>query len=409
MPKNKICRKPLPNGCSVSQISVIPNNWKQAKKISGPWRIFYTFYDPANGKKQVSSKKMNRYTDVAQRKAATEMIIERIGQALDMGYNPFYKKIVSNRQAKYDIENKTLFIPALKRALERIKVVDKYRKHIGGYVIPNVEKAAIHLNYHVLFISEVKRKHIVFILDHLKEVNDGFTDNTFNRFRTDLKILFKELVKVEAMEFNPIDENLEKKQVDQPDKVVLTETQRSFINNLLLEKYPSFHRFLHIFFHSLARETELMKVKGSDVDLDNQRFQVTILKGKKQKKVWKVIQTASLRYWREAMENCGPDDYVFSRGLVPGAEPIRPDQITKRWYRLIKCKEFNIDGKKTKITADFYSLHHLATTEMVDAFDQETAAEAKSHTTTKMVAKVYDIKDKKRKDEKIKRAPIKFA
>jgi integrase len=409
MPRNKIVRHQLPNGCSCSQISVMPKNWKQAKKVNGQWRIFYTFYDPANGKRQVSVKHMNQYLNIDERKYKTQEAIDIIMQGLQMGYNPFYKKIVHTRVQKYDIDEQTLFIPALKKALERIKLSDKYRQHISGYVIPNVEKAAIHLGYHVLFISQVKRKNIVYILDRLKEVSPRFSDNTFNRYRTDLKRLFKELVRVEAIENNPINEDLEKKQVEQQERTTLTKAERIFVNNLLAEKYPVFHRFLHIFFHGFTRETELMRLKGCDVDLDNQRFRITIFKGNKQKTVWKVIQTEALLFWREAMKNCKPDDYVFSRRLLPGPSPIRPDQITKRWYRLIKKKEFVINGKKTRITADFYSLHHTATTQMVDMFDQETAAEAKSHTTTKMVAKVYDIKSKSRYDEKIKRAPIKFA
>jgi integrase len=352
---------------------------------------------------------MNRFNELPERKAATELIIEAITQSLKMGYNPYYKKIVLQRNAKYDIGGDTLFIPALKKSLERIKVSDDYRKHFKGYIIPNVEKAAIHLGYHVLFISEVKRKHIIYILDHLAEVNERFTDNTFNMFRKDLKILFKELVSVEAIENNPIDENLPVKQVEQKERIVLSDAERVYINNLLCEKYPSFHRFLHIFFHSGARESELMRIKGCDVDLKGQRFRVTIKKGKKSRIVWKVIKTIALPYWSELMKDCGNDDYVFSRGLVPGSEKIRPDQITKRWYRLVKSREHEINGVKTKIEATFYSLKHSHSTEISGMISQEAAAEVNSHTSIQMVKKVYDLNSEHRQSEKIKRLNNKFA
>lgn len=407
MPKNKICRKELPNGCSRSQISVIPKNWKQSKKITGPWRIFYTFFDPVSGKKQVNFKRMNRYQDLAERKTQTQDALDVIEQALDMGYNPFYKKIITTREAKYDIEEKTLFIPALKRSLERIDIEDAYRKHIS-YVIRGVEKAATHLGFHVLFIGEVRRKHIVHILDYLYQSNAKFSDNTFNRFRTDLKILFKELVRVEAIENNPIDDNLPAKQIESKERGTLSSAERKFINELLLTKYPDFHRYLNIFYHSGARSTELLRLKGSDVDLEGQRYKTLVKKGKKYRTVWRTIKDIALRFWVEQMNGCGADDYVFSKGLRPGEKSIQPYQIHKRWTRLIKSKEFVIEGKKTKIEATFYSLKHSATTDMVDISTEELAAAQNAHTSTKLVRMRYDVKQEQRQHEKIKRLGNKF-
>jgi hypothetical protein len=56
-----------------------------------------------------------------------------------------------------------------------------------------LEKAAKVLNYDYLTIAEVESRHIIFALDHIREVSRGFSDNTFNHFRKYLMMLFKEL------------------------------------------------------------------------------------------------------------------------------------------------------------------------------------------------------------------------
>lgn len=424
MPKNKIYRTQLPNGCSCSQISVSPQNWKQAKKISGPWRIHFRFYDPVNGQKQIVVKAMNFYKTVGERKEAVEIALANIEQQLKAGYNPFYKKVVQKRDDRYDIEPTTLFIPALKKVLQRITLDPAYKKHIESYIIPNVEKAAIALNMQMMFISEVKRKHIIFILDHLRETNKGFSDNTFNRFRTDLKILFEELVNIEAVENNII--SFKPLAWEPKQRETLTPSERKYLDELLFSKYPEFHRYLNIFFHSGARSTELLRLKGSDVNLQEQKYKTQIRKGKKYRTVWRPIKNIALSYWMEQMKNCGPDDFVFSKGLNPGAVAITPKQITRRWFSLVKKKfVYNagrksgkgkyvdrvhiIDGKETIITADFYALKHLNTTEIVDHLNEEAAAQINGHTSSAMVVKIYDQKQQDRRAEKLKRVNNPFA
>lgn len=409
MPKKEISQLLLPNGCYCSAINVTPSNWKQAKKINGPWRIHFRFYDPSHaGPIQVTDKQMNKFKDVRARKEKTQFLIDTITQALKAGYNPFHKAIVNRSQAIYDIEPKTLFITALQKVLARLDIEPAYKKHIEKYIIPNMDKAAIALSYNMMFISEVKRKHIIFMLDHLRQVNKKFSDNTFNRFRTDLKILFTELVEVEAVESNIIND-IRVKQVETKERKVLSPAERKFINELLLDKYPDFHRFLNIFFHSGARSSELLRIKFEDVDLPNQRYKVTIRKGKKYRTIWRVIKNIALPFWTEIVQKAKPGDYLFSKRLLPGASPIQPYQIHKRWTRLIKNKEFEIEGKKTKIQATFYSLKHLNTTEIVDQLNEQAAAELNGQTSTAMVVKIYDTKQKTRQAEKLKKVNNPFA
>jgi integrase len=411
MSKNRIL---LPNGCSRTELAVMPKNWKVAKKIKGPWRIHYRFYDPTQAKpKQVNIKAMNKHKDIEDRKAAVDLLIETEAQLLASGYNPFLKQTITVRENKYDIEPYTLFIPALYAALERLPMEEKTKKEIKSYIIGTVSKAARHLNYHMMFISEVRRKHIIYILDHIRQTNKAFSDNTFNHFRKYLRILFAELTEIDATESNIIND-IKVKQYEHAEREVLTDAQRKAVNEMLIEKHPAFHRFLHIFFHSGARVTELMKVRGADVDLQNQRYKMTVKKGRKHRTMWRTIKNIALPYWMAALDNCAPGDYVFSRGLTPGTYAIRPDQITKRWYRLVKNGK-DLNGKPFGIEADFYSLKHLNTTETIDHLEGQAsdatklAAEHNAHTSAAMVVQIYDVKHKEREHNKVKKVNNPFA
>lgn len=408
-------RHKLPNGCSRSEISVTPKTWNVLKKISGPWRIHYRFYDPSRPKPhQVTLKDMNKYLDIEARKEATKFLIDAEKTMLATGYNPFIKKTVIQREGKYDLEPTTLFIHALKGAVARMQLNKRTRHEMNNYIIKRFEEAAVRLDLSMMTISEVKRRHIIYILDKVRETYPRFSNNTFNHFRTYLQMIFVELLEIEAVETNIIND-IKVKSIEHKTRKVLSPAERTFINSLLSEKYPAFHRFLNIFFHSGGRITELMKVKGSDVDLPGQRYKTTILKGQNPKSVWRTIKTVALPFWASAMEGCAPNDHVFSVGLKSGPKQIREDQITKRWYRLIKQKVFEIDGKKTQITADFYSLKHLNTTETMDLLEnsieapENVAAAQNGHTSTAMVVKIYDVKNSERKHKKLKQINNPFA
>ncbi len=131
------------------------------------------------------------------------------------------------------------------------------------------------------------------------------------------------------------------------------------------------------------------------------RFTVQVRKRDEWTWVWKTIKYSALPYWKEIMESGGSNDYIFSVGLVPGPSMIQPYQITKRWYRLVK--------KKTGVTADIYSLKHTNSTEVKKILSERDAAAMNSHTSTEMVAKVYDmdreiqkIREEKEQHERLK-------
>jgi len=104
-----------------------------------------------------------------------------------------------------------------------------------------------------------------------------------------------------------------------------------------------------------------------------------------------------VRYWKLALIDCGPDDYVFSKGLRPGATPITAAQITRRW-------ETHVKNAGIGITADFYAFKHANNTEMKDTVSDAAIAMLDSHKGTGMIRKIYDTKRISREHDEVRKS-----
>jgi integrase len=390
----------LPNGCKAGRLSVYPKNWQtNGASTKLPWYIHYRFYDPSNEKPmQVFVRGMNLYSLRSERQHATALLLkEETNMLLNQGYNPITKTFYV--PAEGEIQPRTPFIKALWLAYEKIHGVKGTLIDIKC-VITGSEKAARILGISSMPICDVSRKHIKLILEQCGKTNPRFSAHRYNKYRYYLIRLFKELIELEAATYNAPRE-ISKQKITEKIRETLTEKQRQDVSDYLWKYNRPFWKFMQIFFHSGGRETELIQLQGRDVNLQTQKYKCLIKKGKHYREVYRTIKDIALPYWTEQMENCGENDYLFGRDLMPGPRAIRPDQIGRRWNHYVK--------KPLGITADFYSLKHLNTDETVDALGMVDAAVQNAHLGTTMVAKVYAINEKERQHMRLKQVNNKFA
>jgi len=400
----------LPNGCYCSNLTVHPSNWKRiTASVKKDWRIQYRFYDPMQKEKYPKGmlrlvKGMNRYKNQAERKQATENMIRIEMDILTTeGYNPITKKFIPPA-AMGEVSQNTPFIQALEYAFNKKSCVPKTKTDIKS-CLKYVKEAIRQLEYQQMTIGDVERRHIKFILERCGINKTKWNAPRFNKYRTYLMSLFEELIEVEAVNRNPVRDIKKKKEVAVI-RQTLTDEERKKVNDHLFKKCYPFWRFLHIFFHSGARETELMQLKKKDVDLAGQQFKVTIRKGNETREVMKTIKDLALPLWEEIMQNAGADDYLFGKGLVPRSVAIDSSQISRRWRRHVKNP---VQKGGLGITADFYSLKHLNTDETAALVGIKNAAAQNSHTSTVITMKHYAKGEKKRMHETLKSVANAFA
>lgn len=396
----------LQNDCYCSELRVNPKNWKTLKKLTNKdWEIYYRFYDPSAKEKGLYSKGklvrvrgMNHFKNLSDRRSATVKILEDEVRKLQQGYNP----ILGDKPTQVNIttvDTNTPFIKALDYVRSSLSVAASTERDLRS-IMSFVSSAAVQLKYDKISIGAITRRNIKLLLVQIEKNRGGESHHRYNKVRSYLMILFKELVELEAIDTNPIREVSKKNGVKMLRNVLSIE-ERIEIDKFLREHDTPFWIFTNIFFHSGSRLTEMMKVRLEDVNIVKQTFKVTVIKGRSKKEVLKPIKNVALPFWKEALKDAIPGQYIFSEGLIPGVKEIRTDQITKRWYRHIK--------KKLKIKGDFYSLKHSNLDETAAMLSLEDASAMASHTSVNVTREFYAVGEQERQHERLKKLDNKFA
>lgn len=398
----------LGNNCRIGKITVSPANWKTVRaNPKAPWYISYYFYDDnLNQKKKVILKGMNAFTTLKEKQEAVKLLMEdEMNEVVKKGYNKITKQYAL--QGDNEISEYTPFIEALNYACKRVKI-----SHNSTLILKSCLKyitmAAEQKHYDKLPVGSVKRRHIVLLFEKIEEIKKkeglSWSAHSFNSYRSYLGILYKELIKLDIVQAN-MGYTVEKQTVAEKIRETLTQDQRKQINDYLFDKYYTFWRLVHIFFHSASRETEILAVRKEDIDLVGQRFKVTVKKGKKGvRQEWRTINNMVLPLWQELMNEAKSKQYLFSKGLQPGDKPIRTEQLKRRWSTHVKGK--------LGVTADLYSLKHSYLDEVAKLKGLKAAQELAGHSNSK-ITKVYafgeDLREQAREHEFLKEVNNKFA
>ena len=391
----------LPNNCNCSELTVNPKNWKTCK-ISGiarNWHIQYYFYDTSlNKRKFVRIKGMNRFKTLTERREATAQLIENeLYNLKDKGYNPITGKFLVLGFGS--IEPTTGFIDALRKAFKLLKLEGTTMQDISS-ALNFFETAAKKLGIDRMEIQTVKRRHLRQVLDMVGELKKSWSAYSFNNCRAYLLMLYKKLLEEDAVDVNPVKE-IPKQKIIFKLKRVLDETERLRIDKHLKEIDPNYRRFIHLFFHSGSRKTEMVRLKVEDVNLEKQVFKLFIKKGSQQREELRAIKNIALDFWKEQLEGASPDDYVFSSNFRPGKTRTTAKRMGNKWRLYVK--------EGLGINIDFYSLKHLNLDEVAGLLDAEAAAKMAGHTSTVITLKHYLVNEEERKMEKLRKVNNEFA
>ena len=392
--------KLLPNNCRYSEPSVSPANYKSCgpTALKKKWYIKYRFYDDSLGRaKQIVISRFNTYTTLQDRRDAIDECLKGIRQDLEVyGWNPFSETtLVPVVPPEDQVINKwTPFLDALNFAKTKMQVSEHTMKNEIEFVIGQIEESVKSLHYDRITIWNMTLKNLFLICEKASYKPDkSYSGAKFNRNKKVLRQLYAKLLMLEVVPAN-LPMSLERqKEPPRKKKVTLTKEEREKLIKHLQAKSPRFLLLIQVFFHSGARLTEVLRLKVKDVDLKNQSINYLILKGKQQQYKDRPIKDIAVDYWRQCIAGGQPDDYVFSTRLKPGPKEITTNPIKLRWRRL---------QKDLKITAGFYSLKHLNTTETVSLIGHEAAA-IQNAESREMIKKHYDVDSIKREHDAIKK------
>lgn len=428
----------LKNGCSRSNIKVTPSNWDvdinktsertKASLLKKRWKIYYRFYDPVfkddpdKWGQMIQIRGMNDCKDLARRQAATKFLItdetEKVDQKL---YNPITGLYHVETEKIEEIMPSTTFVDALWKAYGMLNCVPRMLDDIKC-AISGIDAAsgklfdqALHRPYPALKISQVSRKHIVYIFQQCKKDNPKFSINRQNKYRAYLMMLYKLLVKFEAVEHNPINDIPVEKGAIKKVKQLFTPTEMLLIDTNLKAWEYHFWRYMRIFHRSGSRTSELTRLRPDKISLESQEFVVLVKKGGQYEEQVRPIPDDILPLWIEVVEETKTGNYLFSEDFKPGNKQIDKSWVARRWDKYVQGYPEEWKDEKLRrenclyIKKTFYLLKSQNTDAIAKKLDLKHAAAADGHTNTATTKNHYAIGEGRRELEKLKRTEVPFS
>jgi integrase len=379
----------------MSTPSVNPKNWESGglALLKKNWQIQYYFYPKCGSKpKLVVVKGMNNLKTLADRRLVVKGLIDdEINQNM-IGYNPIIKKVVHEAEVHAALHSQLQFITAFRAASIKIQCTEKHRKEMER-CLNRLETHIVKLGIQDVVIEKLTRSQLRQLMDACE-----LPSSYYNKYLSFLSSIYSELIQYECCPYNIV-RDLKKRTVTKKQREILNPKDHIAVMEYLQSNYYEFWRYARIFLFSGARSTELFRLQVKDVNIEEQEYKVTIMKGSQPKEVIKVIMGEIVPLWEEVLKGAKPNDYLFSKGLVSGEKPVQSYQITKRWSRLVKhSNEIKYeDGSVVKITADFYSLKHS----FLDSLPENIAMLVASHTNSKTTS-IYRVSKEKNAREELK-------
>jgi hypothetical protein len=429
----------LKNGCSRSAIQVTPGNWNIdvnkaserliASLLKKKWKIYYRYYDPVfkddpekwGHMEQIRG--MNDVKDLEKRQAATKVLLQdEIDKIDEQLYNPITGQYYEGAgQTIEEITKDASFIDALQKAHKMLQGVPRMLDDIRNIIV-HVGTAAGKLYdtswqkpYSALKVSQVSRKHIVYIFQQLKKDRPGFSVNRQNKYRAYLMMLYKQLVKVEAVEHNPINDIPVEKGSIKKKRQLFTPTEMLLIDTNLKAWDYHFWRYMRIFHRSGSRTSEMTRLRPDHVSLESQEFVLLVKKGRQYVEQVRPIPDDILPLWIEIMDETKPGNYLFSEYFKPGTKQIDKFWVERRWKKYVigYTEEWNNEELRREnclyIKKGFYTLKAQNTDAVDKLLDLDHAAAADGHTNTTTTKNHYALGHDRRKLEKLKRTNIDFS
>jgi integrase len=363
----------LPSGCRISDIKVVPGNWKTAKaELNKPWYYYYRFYDDKYKDtfpkgKLVLIRGMNRAHDLKQRQQLTRLLIERELSALKgEGFHPIENTFIAPKKDGM-IDGNTFLPAALEAAVKRLRITKDTMKNYTA-VLKKINPAIDDLGLTKTRVGTIQRKHIIAILDNIDQ-HEPLTNVMYNAVKKKLSALFSELGELQAITTNPVSGVKERKAISKI-KELPTTSEIKAINSLKDTRY-TYWRFIQIFANSGARTPELLNVRCRDVDLVRRQVKYTIEKDKTSREHYRPIKDVVLPLWRELVEGAAPDAFVFGRDYSPGKKAVSKHTAYGNWQIVVK--------QGLGVKAEWYSLKALNTDTMAAAHGIAVPAALNSH------------------------------
>lgn len=311
---------------------------------------------------------------------------EALKRKLESGWNPDYKETHEIKQEKLRINQ------ALDFALEKLeKRVSK--KTYSGYsgTCRFINAAIKKLKYGNLYINKLERIHVKLIFDEIKQQRN-WSNTAYNKNLNYFKAILTELLEYDIISSNPAHGIKSLKQQETNANEPLTDDEQTKVIEYLSKSYPTFLIYCKMLYHTGIRPVELLRLKCSDIDLQNELIflDAKITKTDKNRIVPIVpdlkndllkFDLSNKEYFLFGTHRKQGGKIIYKKTFCPNPYSMKRDTPTKKWKQYIK--------DDLKIDKSLYSLKHKgANDKLKNGISLEAVKDIFGHSDTK-VTEIY--------------------
>lgn len=321
---------------------------------------------------------LNRIKSPVEKQREANALKRHWQQILESGWHPF-----DSVKASALVHPTTPFNEALSYALSK---VDKAKKTISGYrsIVTWCKDAATRLGFAALPLKEIRKQHVVVLMDHIKEKRN-WTDKSYNKNMGYICAVIGRLVEMEIIQINPA-AGIKRKEVEETEKYIpFTDEEKATLRKVLFLNHYRLYIIVQIEYHTGIRPKEILALQVKDISLQTKTITIIPEKARensKTKKIRKVpINEHLYAFLRElSLQDYPKHYYVFGspyesgRGnkgsagkgktgamhpdyFKPSPVMVKRDSLTKLW------KKVAMDG--LGIDKHFYAWKHTGANDKI--------------------------------------------
>lgn len=235
----------LTNGCERTEVYVVPKNYRSfTNKSEYPksWFVECRFHDPSKKEEYPKGfqyrKKFTKPT-LREMKLYAEVFKGEMEHDLDqLNYNPISRTYMNSSHG--ELNPNLTFIDAPWKVRDKIPFSEDYLK-LSRSLLKLIEKVLSQLRYNDLRIFDTKIWHIKNILEAINTTN-----SVYNKYRSCLSTMFKELLEYGCVEFNLVSSVSKKMEVAKV-RQLLSDRKKSIVLQYLHDNHYEFYRYINIF------------------------------------------------------------------------------------------------------------------------------------------------------------------
>ncbi len=292
--------------------------------LSKRWYVGYYFLHPETGKYKLFQVYISSKIDTKQaRRVRANQLIDQINGKLRRGFNPFSKENISF----------TNIVLAIEAILKYKASYSKYRTTITDKSCCKALFTWLKLTgNNMLTIESFNHQHAYQFMDYLKDVRN-ISNRTYNNYKERISTIFNFLVDREYILVNPF-KKIKKLPETQRTVKAYSPAEVQLLKSKCPEMDPELWIVCQLVYYCALRPAEIVRLKIRDLNLPANHI---VLSGEitknRQNSIIKLPAPMALALQQLNFSGCDPDDYIFSKNLLPGKEAIAPTRLAERFKR----------------------------------------------------------------------------